>query len=172
MGIATLTELRPKTEWLPSTDGDAPGHAMVLHVNGVETNIYYWLMSYPSYTSNHTYDRLLAIYVKDMIDAGRIQCKDWAEFDLLNWYHQEIKNVIILGPKDDIQMKNRIYSVNTEGEYPDPFMQADIVNSLIGCKIFTQYCKQVFGVSMSQRIGIKFRRFGYDLGFIPEPLPI
>lgn len=152
---------KPKTEFVQ----DEKGHCKSLYVDGLKTNIYYWLPEYPFYDFHSIKERQKAETVKLLIDTGQILEKNWEDFDLCRSIHYKIGAIIILPAEQDIPFDNRILSCSGS-DYTNAEAQTNAVAQYFNKKEYTQWTKRVSGNTILKRVGIKFYAYGYALGFI------
>ena len=138
-----------------------------VHVNGQQTNIWYRLPNYPYYEANNDGGKTEALKAVKWIEEGLIHPSngDWTGFDTCHIFNEIPQNIKIV---DKIEYSNKILSCQSfAGKYtgePRP----EVIEELKGKPTLSQFCKRIIGDQLSDKIGIAFYSWGYDLGYIPN----
>jgi hypothetical protein len=152
------------TEFIVDKNGE---HAS-LFVNGIKTNVWYFLPHYKHFQEtglcNHVEKRQKAETVKLLIDTGQLTgITDWTDWDCCRFVSFKIEQVIVV---NDVDFDNQILGVTGYDNYLEPETQTKVCAELLGTIAHTQWIRRIKGNTVRSKIGIAFQRYGYSYGFI------
>lgn len=158
-----------KIEYIESkSHGSTVNDTVHVNIDGKKTNLWYRLPPYKYYdpTGDENNRARIELYV-NWIKEGLIypESGNWENFDICATKFVYPENIQVV---KEIPYDNKIISCQgyETRKYQSPEGQAEIIAEYTGKRIFTQYTRMVFGNTLSEKVGIAFFHWGYDLGFI------